>query len=359
MVDPTVKCADTYDPHPDLSIGIIGAGTIVEKAHLPAYREAGFSVHGVTDLDDERARRVADEFDIEAYAGVDALLDDDAVDVVDVAVPPWEQRDVVEQVIETGRHVLCQKPLAASMEDARAIAEAMEAAGVVAAVNQQLRWEGSIRAAHELIADGGIGTPLRAQFAFDIETNFFSWLPEVERFSLLYFDIHSLDALRYLFGEPERVYAVGGRHPGQSARGDTRTLTVLDYEGELYATVETDHDSADERQATYRFEGTDGIVRGSIELIADAEQGRSTTFEYRRRNGDWTSYELRNARYPDAFAGPMGMILECIADDGEPMTAPRDNLKTLQIVNAAYAAMNDGNARDPNTLTDNHYPPEA
>jgi len=359
MVDPTVKCTDIYDPHPDLGIGIIGAGTIVEKAHLPAYRDAGFSVRGVTDLDEEQARRVADAFDLEVYADLDALLDDDAVDVVDIAVPPWEQRDVVEQVVETGRHVLCQKPLADSLEDARAIVEVTESVDVVAAVNQQLRWEGSIRAANEFIADGGIGSPLRARFAFDIETDWFGWLSEVRRLSLLYFDIHAIDALRYLFGTPKRVYAIGGRHPGQTAHGETRALTILDYEEELYATVETDHDSTTQRQATYHVVGTEGAVRGSIELLEDAEQDRTTTFEYRSRDEDWTTHELRNARYPDAFVGPMGMVLECIVADREPMTAPRDNLKTLQVINAAYAAMADGNSHDPSTITEDHYPPET
>lgn len=359
MVDPTVKCTDIYDPHPDLGIGIVGTGSIVETAHLPAYRDAGFSVCGVTDLNEERARRVADKFGVKTYADLDALLADGTVDVVDIAVPPWKQWEVVEQVVETGRHVLCQKPLADSLADARAIVEATESADVVAAVNQQLRWEGSIRAAHKFITDGGIGTPLRAQFTFDVETDWFAWLSEVRRLSLLFFDIHALDTLRYLFGDPTQVYAVGGRHPEQSARGETRALTVFDYEGEMYATVETDHDSAAERQATYRFEGTDGIVRGSIELLDDAEQGRPTTFEYRARDGDWMSHQLRNARYPDAFVGPMGMVLECIAEGREPMTAPRDNVKTLEVVNAAYAAMNDGNSHDPNTMTEDHYPPEA
>jgi predicted dehydrogenase len=357
MVDPTTRCADVYDAHPELGIGVVGAGTIVENAHLPAYREAGFTVRGVTDLDEDRARAVADAFGIEAYGTLDAVLDDDAVDVVDVAVPPWEQRDVVERVVETGRHVLCQKPLADSLEDAAAIVEATEAAGVVAAVNQQLRWEGSIRAARQLVANGDLGTPLRARFAFDLETEWFAWLPDVERLTLLYFDIHALDAVRHLFGDPARVYATGGRRPGQAARGETRACTVLDYDGELYATVETDHDSATERRATYRFEGTDGVVRGSVELLEDAERGRPTTFEYRLGDDDWTTYELRNARYPDAFVGPMGTVLDCVANDGVPTTVPRDNLRTLRLVNAAYASMNDGNAHDPRDVAADHYPP--
>lgn len=160
MVDPNRDYTERYSGLDDLEIGIVECGEIVESAHLPAYDAAGFSVVGVTDQNADQANEAATEFDVATYPDRETMVQN--VDVVDVAVPPRFQPEVVDTVVDAGCHLLCQKPLAVEFDAAKRICEQVAEVGVVAAVNQQMRWEKSIRAVSELLKDGALGSPRRA-----------------------------------------------------------------------------------------------------------------------------------------------------------------------------------------------------
>src|SRR5215470_14148290 len=97
----------------DRGIGIIGAGGIVNYAHLPAYKKAGFKVVGITDRDRVKAERTAKEHSIaRVFGNVDELLTDPQVKIVDIAVYPAEQATIVEKATAASKHLLCQKPFA-------------------------------------------------------------------------------------------------------------------------------------------------------------------------------------------------------------------------------------------------------
>src|SRR5690242_6932500 len=105
----------------EMGIGIVGCGGIVQYGHLPAYRQAGLRVVAVTDVDADKARTVATEFDIPVVAeSAERLVALPEVDIVDIAVPPWVQPGIVDLAASAGHHMLCQKPFALDFETARA-----------------------------------------------------------------------------------------------------------------------------------------------------------------------------------------------------------------------------------------------
>ncbi|MGI9430146.1 MAG: Gfo/Idh/MocA family protein, partial [Bythopirellula sp.] len=143
---PAVAEPDRY------GIAIVGAGDIVTSAHLPAYQKMGYRVSGLFDIDRDRAERTAAEYAIpQVYPDLDALLSDDTVDIVDIAVPPWAQETMVEQIARAGRHLLCQKPLAVQAARGAELVAAAEQAGVRLAVNVNMRWSPAIRTLKQLI----------------------------------------------------------------------------------------------------------------------------------------------------------------------------------------------------------------
>src|ERR1700683_2385888 len=94
-------------------IAIIGSGGIVNYAHLPAYKKAGFKVVGLTDKNRAQAEKTAREHGIpKVYASAEELLADPEVRILDVAVYPDVQPAIVEQVTVAKKHLLCQKPFA-------------------------------------------------------------------------------------------------------------------------------------------------------------------------------------------------------------------------------------------------------
>src|ERR1700741_4507337 len=97
----------------DRGIGIIGTGGIVNYAHLPAYKRAGFKVAGVTDRNLESAEKTARDHGIDnVHPNVDELLKDTQIDILDIAVYPGAQAEIVEKAVGMGKHMLCQKPFA-------------------------------------------------------------------------------------------------------------------------------------------------------------------------------------------------------------------------------------------------------
>src|SRR5207244_3533424 len=122
-------------PGTDLSIGIAGAGAIVTSSHLPAYRAAGYRVAAIYDRDPERARAAAQQFGIpHVCATLEELLADPGVTIADIAVPPFAQPEMARAAMAAGKHLLCQKPLAWTIEEADALVDEAAKAGVKLAV---------------------------------------------------------------------------------------------------------------------------------------------------------------------------------------------------------------------------------
>jgi predicted dehydrogenase len=343
----------------DRGIGIVGAGGIVQYAHLPAYARAGFRVVGITDPAAEKARDVAAEQSIPlVYDDLNALLGDPAVEIVDVAVYPWEQLAIVERVTAAGKHLLCQKPLSDKYHEAVQAVAAADAAGVKLAVNQQMRWDAGIRCAKLLLDAGWLGEPSYASIQVHILTDWslWPWIYEGERIEVMYHSIHYLDSLRYLLGDPERVFTSASRSPGETTAGETRTLTIWEYASDLRALIDVNHGTwHDDRYATFRIEGTEGVLKGTIGLLYDYPKGRPDTLEFSSRRhypGTWFRPTLETLWIPDAFIGPMASLMCAIEDDTAPETSGVDNLGTLRTVFAAYRSIAEGRPVRVDEITD-------
>lgn len=341
----------------DYGIGIIGAGAIINAAHLPAYRKAGFCVIGITDQDTTRATETAQKFNIpKVYESVDALLRDPDVDIVDVAVPPWSQLGVVRKVVSAGKHLLCQKPLSNVFSEAVECVELAEQAGVRLAVNQQMRWDQAIRSARTLLRRGWLGDPVSATIDVSILTAWdaWPWLLEVEGLDLMYHSIHYFDSLRSLFGDPQQIWSIGTRYPGQAPKGETGTHTVFDFSPTFRAVVAVNHNNwTDDRCATIRIDGTEGYLTGTFGLLYNYPHGRPDTLEFHSKRVYphlSFSHHFSETWIPDSFIGPMGELMAAIEENRAPETNGRDNLDTLRLVNAAYRSMAEHRSVSPKEI---------
>lgn len=329
-------------------IAIVGAGAIVQACHLPAYRMAGFNVVGIFDADAVKARKAAEDFAIpRVFASLAELLAHDGAEVVDIAIPAAYQPDIAVQAASAGKHILCQKPLAETYGEARRVAQAAEAAGVKGTVNQQMRWAPGIRASRSIVRRGWLGQLTQATIQVNVMTDFASWgwLAETERLELMYHSIHYMDAIRSIAGTPDYVYADGARFPGQRSKGETRSLIHMKYPGELRALIHDNHNniaSQDDWYATFRFEGTEGTVKGTNGALYQYPVGREDTLSFTSRRfmpGNWLTPQLEGKWFPHAFMGTMGELLSAIEEDREPENSLSDNLQTLQLLFAAYRSM--------------------
>ena len=164
----------------------------------PTRRPASTSSRSSTSTQD-KARTVAADFDIPAVAGsAEELAARADVDIVDIAVLPWVQPEIVPVVAAAGKHMLCQKPLAMDYATGVAEVETAEAAGVLLAVNHQMRWDAGIAASRDLVAQGALGTVTEAQIQVSVSTplHLWAWIAESPHLDIKVHSTHYLDALR-------------------------------------------------------------------------------------------------------------------------------------------------------------------
>ena len=357
MSDPLLDL--DYKPHlpakMDYGIAIVGCGGIVNYAHLPAYKQYQLNVVGCYDVNREAAEKTAQTHGIpKVYASLDELIADPDVEIVDIAVQPWHQLEIARQVIAAGKHLLCQKPLSDTFAEAVEIVRLAEEAGVKLAVNQQMRWDQGIRASHTLIRKGWIGEPTDATIQVSVSTpwEMWPWLAGVQRLEVMYHSIHYIDSIRFLFGDPQWVTSRHARSPLQgSVRGETKTITVMDYASGLQVLIAANHyNQTDEQFAIFRFIGTEGVISGTLGLMYNYPHGRPDTLVWSSKKyypDRRFEAKLEGMWIPDAFIGPMASLMQAIQEDGVPETNGADNLNTLRIVNAAYISAAENRAVRP------------
>jgi predicted dehydrogenase len=331
-------------PKRDYGIGIIGCGGIVNYAALPTYKKHELNVVACYDVRYEAAERTAQEFSIpKVYRELDDLLADPAVEIVEISVPPWHQLAIARQAIAAGKHLLCQKPLSNDLSEAAEIVRLAREAGVKLAVNQQLRWGQGIRAARTLIRKGWVGrvTDASIQVSTNTPWGMWPWLASQSRLEILYHSIHYIDAIRSLFGDPEWITSRHSRSPLQGeVKGETKTITILDYADGLQALVADNHyNHSDDYFAVFRFIGTDGVISGTLGAMYNYPEGRPDTLEWssRRYHADKRfEAKLEGKWIPDSFIGPTASLMQAVQEDGTPETDGYDNLQTLRVVEACY-----------------------
>ena len=194
----------------DIGAAVIGAG-FIGAAHVEALRRLNIPVRGLLGRTHDGGSQRANELGVaRAYASLDALLADPAVDVVHVASPNAAHFAQVREILKAGRHVVCEKPLATTSAESSVLSAEARAAGVVAAVNFNLRFYPLNQHVRQLIADGGIGVPrlisghyLQDWLLFETDWN---WRlePEVGGELRAVADIgsHWLDLVAFLTGDP-------------------------------------------------------------------------------------------------------------------------------------------------------------
>lgn len=143
----------------DVRAGVIGVG-FIGVAHVEALRRLGVDVAGVVGSNPKRARAKADAANLpEVYSGLESLLADPEIDVVHIASPNHVHADQVRMVLDAGKHVVCEKPLALTSMDTADLVARADGSGLVNAVCFNLRFYPNCHEARSLVTSGEIGEP--------------------------------------------------------------------------------------------------------------------------------------------------------------------------------------------------------
>ena len=333
----------------DTRIGCIGAGFIMADCHLVAYRDAGFNPVAISSRSRGRAQQAADRHDIaKVYNHYSDLLADEEIEVVDIAVPPDNQLDVVEKAVRQKhiRGILAQKPLGVDYAQALEIVQLCKDAGITLAVNQNMRFDHSIRACKDLLNRGVLGEPVLGTIDMRAIPHWMDWQERQGWVTLRIMSIHHLDSFRYLFGDPQRVFASIRQDPRTQQRFDHEDgicMYILEYENGFRASSWDDvwagpavEGAEKDIGIRWRVEGTEGMARGTIGWPEYPTPTPSTLDYTTIQDTGWQQPRWPEVWFPDAFRGPMADLLIALENNADPKISGDDNLKTMALVEACY-----------------------
>lgn len=331
----------------DWRIGCLGSGFIMRDCHLVAYRKAGFNPVAIASRSARSAAETAQKHAISTvYQNYTQLLEDSSLEVLDIAVPPNVQAGLIFEACRRGtaKGILAQKPLGMNHAEALEVVLACERAGIVLAVNQNMRYDQSVRAAKTLLETGTLGGPVLATIDMRGIPHWMPWQEELGWVTLRIMSIHHLDAFRFWFGNPERIYC--------SVRPDPRTKFphqdgicsyILEYANGLRCVGLDDTWTGPAKEGCpsdiyirWRIEGLDGLAIGDIGWCKEPYTTPSTIRYARKGDSGFHTPTWTESWFPDAFVGTMAQLLIALENGTPPEISGRDNLQTMALVDAAY-----------------------
>lgn len=336
----------------EFRIGCVGAGMIMAECHLAAYKEAGFPVVAIASRTRANAAKVAERWGIETVHDTpEKLIEDSGVDIIDLAFPPDQQPALIRHALKQPhiKAVLAQKPLALSLEEAIRLRDEARAAGKILSVNQNMRYDQSMRVLKQIIERGDLGEIVFAQIDMHAIPHWQSFLEDYDRLTLSNMSVHHLDVLRFLFGDPDEITTLTRKDPRTKFdHSDGITVSTLKFPSGVMAVSLEDVWSGpreegyeDDQHIRWRVEGTEGVARGTIGWPT----GAASTLEYASKkatSGKWVGPKWETMWFPHAFIGVMEQLQHALKSGTAPALSVADNVKTMALVEAGYRSIDEG-----------------
>jgi 1,5-anhydro-D-fructose reductase (1,5-anhydro-D-mannitol-forming) len=317
-----------------LSWGLIGASDIAKTRMIEAINgHPDSAVVAVMSTSEERAKRYAAENDIpHYYAAVEALLADPGVDVVYISTTNERHKSEVMLAAKSGKHVLCEKPLALTMPDAREMLETCKQAHVVLGTNHHLRNAVTHRTMRRLIKEGAIGKPLAARVfhAVYLPPRLQGWRldkPEAGGGVILDITVHDADALHFaLDDDAEEVVALSGRQGLAQGGLEDAVMGAIRFRSGLLAQF---HDAFTIKHTRTGFEvhGSDGSLIGE-DVMTQEPRGRLFLQKGEKRE------EVDLGEHENLYAHQVRHFIAAVNGQGTPFATGEDGLRSLAVATA-------------------------
>jgi predicted dehydrogenase len=312
---------------------VVGLGNIAQVAVLPAFAHAqeNSELVALISSDAEKLSVLSKRYGVDiigSYHDLDQLLANGQIDAIYVATPNTKHRIAVESAARVGVHVLCEKPLAATSADCRAMIAAAADGGIKLMTAYRLHFEHANLKIIERIRAGEIGEPriFSSVFSQQVREGDIRTQGALGGGALFDMGIYCVNAARYLFqSEPTEVTAI--RVQGTDSRftsTDEMTSVILRFPGDRIAQFTASQGASDVSE--FRVVGTKGDVR-----LESAYGYHEKTREFLTIDGDTT--ETSTPQH-DQFAAELVHFSQCILEDHEPEPAGEEGLADVQILEA-------------------------
>ncbi|WP_127583071.1 Gfo/Idh/MocA family protein [Paenibacillus koleovorans] len=322
-----------------MRVAVLGCGGM-GRVHAGAYAEMpGVELVGVCDLYPGAAENVGAIYGVPAFASYEELLDRVKPEAVSITLPSELHKEYAIRTAEAGVHVISEKPIALTLEDAQAVIDSCERNGVQLFVGHVVRFFPEYVQMKEKIASGQLGrvgtANLRRIGGHPGEAK--PWFKDESKSGGVIVDlmIHDIDFVRWALGEVKSVYC--------TRRVDDHVdyaLVTLVFESGAVANVEAYWGYPGPFRTAAEFAGSKGLIRGDSGKTSSLQVYK----EVQAEDGEKKVAVPSSPGVNSPFYLELQHFIECIRDGKEPRVTAWDAYKALEIANAARLSAETGEA---------------
>ncbi len=317
---------------------VIGQGYFAQTAILPAFRQVkNARLAALVSSDPTKLDALAKRYRVEEtvrYEDYDLLLKRGSIDAVYIALPNSLHAEYACRAAQAGVHVLCEKPMAASVEDCQRMIQCCERANVKLMVGYRLHFEAANLEAIEIARSGELGNVRAFTSTLSIQVTPGNIRLQADKGGgpMLALGIHAINAARSIFcDDPVEVFAFNARVPGDTRFSEVneQVSILLRFPGERLATLFVSFGAVD--CGKYEILGTEG------RLAVDPAYDFDSALKHDLVRG--TKHETRTFSKRDQIAPEIGYFADCILNDEEPEPSGEEGLIDVRIVEAAFESI--------------------
>ncbi len=329
-------------------VALVGCGNIGSGGHAPAYaRVPGAELVVACDLLPGRAEAVARATGAEPCGSFQEVVARDDVDAVDLCVPTDRHAPLAVEALQAGKHVLCEKPIARTLEEADAMIAAAREAGRVLMVGHVRRFDHRYVAVKGALRAGDVGRPIYIRRAerqwLPVPADVWYWRPEAGGGVIVDIGVHIADMFRWLLeDEPVSVYAVGRqvRQAAREANSFDHALMTFRFAGGAIAVAE----------ASWAYQPSFGRglyaaldIVGTAGTLHDSDQQANPMLVYDATQGPQLPHYFRFMSTTEhAFQAEIAHFVACVRGEHPPAISPHDARRALEMALAAQRSAETG-----------------
>lgn len=326
-----------------LRVGVIGCGSIARHRHLPEYAaNPNVELVAVCDNNAERALEIGEKYGVPSYTSFVELLRNAEVDAVSVCTPNYLHAPISNAALLAGVHVLCEKPMATSEEEAKSMIETAKNSGKKLMIAHNQRFVASHQKARQLIQSGEVGKIYSFRTAFghggpegwSVEGKEGWFFQKDKAFVGAMGDlgVHKTDLLRYVLGE--EIVEVGAfveTSAKEFATVDDTAVCVLKTESGTIGTLAASWSYVSKEDNSTIIYGENAILR------LEDDPNNSLVVQY--KNGDVVNYQLGKIQSNDeggqSSSHVIDQFVDAVLNDKEVPVSGEEGMKSLGVILAA------------------------
>lgn len=326
-----------------LKVGVIGCGSIARHRHLLEYHaNESVEIVAVCDIVIERAEEMASLYHARAYKDYEKVLQEEEIDAISVCLPNFLHAPVSIAALQAGKHVLCEKPMATSSEEAEEMIQAAKTNGKKLMIAHNQRFVDSHAKAHKLIQQNEIGKiySFRTTFghggpeswSIDGKNSWFFKKDEAFIGAMGDLGVHKADLIRYLLDEEfQEISAFIESSAKENSNVDDNAVFILRSETGIIGTLTASWSYHSEEDNSTVIYGEKGVIR----LEDDSKYG--LILEY--ANGERVNFELGKIQSNDddgqTNTHVIDHFVDCILNDKQPLIDGDEGKRSLELILAA------------------------